>query len=140
MATAGYGRYEIKGQIEELIPILEAKFGGIFTRCYEQHGRCVLAILHGKRFSVWSGTECAVSIILRSEHYLVHMEVIGFAGGSGLVALDWGRNKSIVHYVANYLAYQGFKITRTYFTELSHHATPTHKHYPRTESIETPLE
>jgi hypothetical protein len=137
MTTAGYGHYEIEGHIEEIIPILETKFGSTFTRCYEHQGHCILAILHGQRFSAWSGSETAVSIILRPEHYLVNMEVIGYAGGAGLANLDWGRNKSIVHYVANYLTSHGFKITRTYFTELPQHLPPTHKHYPRTQSLPT---
>jgi hypothetical protein len=133
MATAGYGHYEIEGRIEEIIPILESRFGGTFTRCYEQNGRCYLAILMGEKFSLWWGVCTAVSIILRAEPYMVTMEVIGFAGGRGLINLDWGRNKSIVHQIAKYIAIHGFKITRTHFTEIPRHSP--HKHYLRIEPL-----
>ncbi|MFX1319884.1 MAG: hypothetical protein ACFE9O_12200 [Promethearchaeota archaeon] len=135
MATAGYARYEIEGHIEEVINVLEPQFGDSFTRTYEHNGRCVLAILLTDQYAFLTNSHVAVTIILRTHDYLVIMDVIGYGGSSGLIGLDWGSNKSIVHDVHRHLTKHGFKITRTQFTELSKHHDHRIKQYPRTEPI-----
>ncbi len=136
MATVGYAQFEIEGQIEEIVETLEPKFGGCFTRCYEHEGQCILAILLGQKYYFFMGNnEAAVSIILRDEGYTTFMEVIGFAGGTGAFSLDYGHNKSIIDDVETYLRNNGFKITRTHFSEIPEHAHRIHKSYTHTESL-----
>ncbi|MFX0168981.1 MAG: hypothetical protein ACFE89_06410 [Candidatus Hodarchaeota archaeon] len=136
MATAGYAQFEIEGQIKEIVEALEPKFGGCFTRCYEHQGHCTLAILLGQKYYVfWGNNEAAVSIILRDEGYTTFMEVIGFAGGTGLLRLDYGRNKSIIDEVEIHLRNTGFKLTRIHFSELPEQPHRNHKSYTRTEPL-----
>ena len=135
MATAGYGRYEIEGHIEEVINVLEPRFGGSFTRTYEHNGRCVLAILLTDQYALLTNSHVAVTIILHSHDYLVIMDVIGYGGSKGLLGLDYGYNKNVVHDVHKHLTKLGFKVTRTQFTELSKHPDHRVKQYPRTETL-----
>ena len=139
MATAGYAQFEIEGQIKEIVEALEPKFGGCFTRCYEHQGRCILAILLGQKYYFFMGNnEAAVSIILRDEGYTTFMEVIGFAGGTGVFSLDYGHNKTIIDDVATHLRNKGFKITRIHFSEIPDHPHRIHKSYTRTEPLILP--
>lgn len=136
MATTGYAQFEIDGPITAIIEALEPKFGGCFTRCYEHQGQCILAILLGQKYYVFMGNnEAAVSIILRDEGYTTFMEVVGFAGGTGVFSLDYGHNKSIIDDVEIHLRRQGFKITRIHFSEIPEHSHRIHKSYTRTESL-----
>ncbi|MFX1566667.1 MAG: hypothetical protein ACFFCH_11825 [Promethearchaeota archaeon] len=135
MATAGYARFEIEGHIEEVIQVLEPRFGSSFTRIYEHNGRCVLAILLTDQYAFLTNSHVAVTIILRSHEYLVIMDVIGYGGSQGLLGLDYGYNKSIVRDVHKHLTKLGFKVTRIQFTELSKHLDHRAKQYPRTETL-----
>ena len=124
MATIGFVRLQIHGTIEEIVKVLEPKYGGVFTRLYEHEGRIVLGFLLSQNVKWWRGTdEVAVAILLRYERHITTAEVLGFAGGDGWGGMDAGKNKAVVRDVEKYLLEQGFKVHRIEFRELRTHST-----------------
>lgn len=119
MATAGYGHYEVGGYLEEVFEALQPEFGTCFGRLYELEGRHVLGLLLGQRLYYWrTQSEVGTAIILSPEASTVKMEVIGFAGATGLLETDWGGNKVIVRDVEKWLRERGFKVRLIEFREL----------------------
>ena len=124
MATTGFVRLEIKGDIEDIVKVLEPRYGGVFTRLYEHQGRIVLGILLAQKVKGWRGLdEVAVAIFLRYQRHITMAEVLGFAGGAGWAGLDTGKNKAVVRDVEKVLREQGFKVHRIEFRELRAHST-----------------
>jgi len=119
MATAGYGHYEVDGYLDEVFEALQPEFGTCFGRIYELEGKHVLGLLLGQRTYLWrNASEVGTAIILSPEASTVKMEVIGFAGATGLLETDWGANKVIVGDVEKWLRERGFKVRRVEFREL----------------------
>lgn len=112
-----YCSFLIKSPFEKIFDLLNMLYGMVYRKQFgkldELRTGVILgeAIIRSSRISNKYTSDAAITIFLEELSPIdTQIEIIVYAGGSGLASYSGGRHSKFIHYVLDYLKEQGFKL------------------------------